>query len=68
MTKEEVISSVNSISPDNISGDLKKEFCKAWPAVKEGLQILEKIVPAPFKVIIGLVITGGDALSKKICG
>jgi len=67
MTREEVISNVNSISPEAIGGDVKTEFCKLWPTVKAGLQLLIKVIPS-LTFFINLVITGGDALSKKICG
>jgi len=66
MTKEEVIQNVNSIPDAAISGDVKSAFCKLWPTVKEGLQLLAKAVPA-LTFFINLVVIGGDALSKKIC-
>ena len=66
MTKESIVNDVNSISPDAISGDVKGEFCKIWPTVKTGLELLKKAVPS-LTFFIELIITGGDALSKRIC-
>jgi hypothetical protein len=66
MTKEEVVHNVNSIPDAAISGDVRSAFCKIWPTVKEGLQLLAKAVPS-LTFFINLVIYGGDALSKKIC-
>lgn len=45
------------------------EFCKIWPEVQEGLQLLQGIVKNPFvKVSIGAVIAAGQAVSQQICG
>lgn len=67
MTKEEVVSNVNSISATAVSGDVKTEFCKIWPIAKQALQLLIKVVPS-LTFFINLVIAGGDALANKICG
>jgi hypothetical protein len=39
----------------------KATLCQVWPAVKAGLEILEKVVPS-LKLIIKLVIAIGDKL------
>ena len=47
----------------------KQKFCKAWPAVKQGLQLLLGIIKNPIaKGAINLVISAGDAISASICG
>lgn len=66
MTREEVIQNVNSLPVVEINSDAKDTFCKIWPTVKEGLQLLIKAVPA-LTFFINLVIVGGDALSGRIC-
>jgi uncharacterized membrane protein len=66
MTKE-IVENVNSIAVESIDNGTKSAFCKIWPTVKEGLLLLAKAVPA-LTLIVNLVIVGGDALSKKICG
>jgi hypothetical protein len=48
---------------------LKGEFCKLWPDVKTGLNLLQSIIKNPIaKGAIGLVIAAGDAVSKQVCG
>jgi len=67
MTKEAVIKNVNELDLNNVKGDIKEEFCKLWPTLKSGLELLKKIVPS-LTFFIDLVIGGGDALAKRICG
>ena len=52
----------------NESGNLKQEFCKLWPSVKNGLELLAKLVKNPIaKGAINLVISAGDTISSSIC-
>lgn len=41
------------------------DFCKAWPVARSVLEILSKIPAAG--LIVGIIITIGDAYSKKHC-
>lgn len=52
-----------------IKGKKAKEvFCKGWPSSKIVLEAIVSMVKNPIaKVIIGIVIKAGDALSTKIC-
>ena len=53
--------------------DIKDEFCKVWPTVKQGLQLVENILKAipggaiaiPF---IDAAISIGDLIHKNVCG
>ena len=47
--------------------DLKAIFCKDWPSIAAGLQVLQSLLPAPISAIVGIVIAAGNALSKAIC-
>jgi hypothetical protein len=45
-----------------------KAFCKVWPAVKQGLEMLKKFIKNPFiQRIIDMVIGAGDAAFKAFC-
>ena len=66
MTNEAVIQNVAAIPANSISSDVKTDFCKLWPTVKQGLTLLISVVPS-LTFFINLVIAGGDALQKKIC-
>ena len=47
----------------------QQKFCQAWPSVKTGLKLLVEIIKNPIaKAAIQIVVTAGDAISKKICG
>lgn len=46
----------------------KDVFCNGWPAAKTVLESIAAMIKNPIvKVIIGIVIKAGDALSAKIC-
>ena len=50
----------------------KDEFCKIWPQVKVGLQALQGIIGGIpgvgwLKIVIGMVITTGDAAAAALC-
>jgi hypothetical protein len=47
--------------------DPKKIFCDDWPTAKSVLQALQSVVPQPGPIIIGLVISAGDAAHSTIC-
>ena len=48
-----------------VSTSKKAEFCKIWPTVKQGLELLKAMITNPMaKGAITLVITAGDT----ICG
>ncbi len=56
------------LSAEAVPADLKDVFCKSWPAAKQVLQVLQRILKDPItKAIIGIVIEAGDALSGAIC-
>jgi hypothetical protein len=47
----------------------KSEFCKIWPTVKQGLEMLKAMVKNPLaKAAIEAVIVAGTAIAKSICG
>ena len=47
----------------------QQKFCQAWPTVKTGLELLLGIIKNPIaKGAVQIVISAGDAISKKICG
>ena len=47
----------------------QQKFCQAWPTVKTGLELLLGIIKNPIaKAAVQIVISAGDAISKKICG
>lgn len=52
-----------------IEGKKAKEvFCNGWPSSRIVLEAIASMVKNPIaKVIIGIVIKAGDALSAKIC-
>jgi len=67
MDTQSIVSNAQNISLD--PGGNNAEFCKVWPEVQEGLQLLQGIVKNPFvKVSIGAVIAAGQAVSQQICG
>jgi hypothetical protein len=46
----------------------KNVFCKGWPSTKVVLESIAAMVKNPVvKILIGIVIKAGDALSIKIC-
>ncbi len=47
--------------------DPKSVFCKDWLTAKQVLQALQVVVPQPGPIIIGLVVSAGDAAHQKIC-
>ncbi len=51
------------------NGELAKNiFCDGWPATKVTLESVSLLIKNPIvKLIIGIVINAGDALSTKIC-
>jgi hypothetical protein len=68
MNAQEIVSNSKNISLENVA-DGKGEFCKLWPSVKTGLQMLQSLVKNPIaKGAIGIVIAAGDAVSKEVCG
>ena len=49
------------------AGDPKEVFCKNWPLIRTGLEILQTFVPLPIRPIVALVIKAGDAAAGAIC-
>jgi hypothetical protein len=48
--------------------DAKTIFCKGWPAAKMVLDAIKAMLPNPaVKIVIGIIISAGDALSGRIC-
>lgn len=71
-THTESISQLVTPHLTSIPGDLKDKFCKLWPDIKKGLELLKDIVkhvpPLAFLApIIDTTITLGDGLQKAIC-
>jgi len=67
MDTQSIISNGQNISIDPTGSNT--EFCKIWPEVQEGLQLLQGLVKNPFvKVSIGAVIAAGQAVSEQVCG
>jgi hypothetical protein len=68
MDTQSIVTNGQNISLDSTTGD-NSEFCKIWPEVQEGLQLLQGLVKNPFvKVSIGAVIAAGQAVSQQVCG
>jgi hypothetical protein len=67
MTKEEMLSNANDINLIR-DGHTSVDFCKLWPDVKPGLELLQKVLKDPIaQAAVALVINAGDAVSSKIC-
>ena len=67
MDTQSIVTDGQNISLD--AAGRNAEFCKAWPEVEVGLQLLQGLVKNPFvKVSIGAVIAAGQAVSQKVCG
>jgi hypothetical protein len=49
-------------APEEVQG-VKERFCKLWPEVKTGLELLAQVFPK-LKIIIVIVIAAGD----RYCG
>jgi hypothetical protein len=47
--------------------DPREEFCKDWQDVKKFLQAIQPLLPQPGPIIVGLVITLGDAAFGRLC-
>jgi len=46
----------------------KNKFCEIWPNAKVALNLLQSVIKNPvLKVIIGTVISTGDAVAARIC-
>ena len=68
MDTQNIVANSGNISLEK-AGNTQGEFCKAWPSVKSGLQLLQGIIKNPIaKAAIGIVIAAGDAVSKEVCG
>ena len=72
MAKVEATAELIGLHAASIPNDLKSEFCKLWPDVKKGLQILESILklipPLAFAAtIVGTIVSLGDAVQKAVC-
>ena len=50
-----------------IDGGAKELFCEHWETVKEVLEFLKDVLPAPIPAIIKIVIKFGDIAHGKIC-
>lgn len=63
---EDVTLDLNATTANGQSA--KNIFCNGWPAAKVVLESISAIIKNPIpKLIIGIVIKAGDALSGKIC-
>lgn len=53
-----------------VGSDAQKQgFCRAWPSVKSGLEMLAALVKNPIaQGAIRLVIAAGNAVAGSICG
>jgi len=65
MNAETVMAEVNAA---NIPADLKNTFCKDWQTAKSVLQTISQVWKNPLaKLIIGAVISAGDAIQGAVC-
>ncbi|MGZ3873666.1 MAG: hypothetical protein ACXVJD_12160 [Mucilaginibacter sp.] len=68
MSTQQIPDSVNNISLVPASAEDHSKLCDIWPTVKEGLEILERLIRNPIvKGIINTVISAGDAIIGQIC-
>ncbi|MCC6289719.1 MAG: hypothetical protein IT249_17725 [Chitinophagaceae bacterium] len=69
MTSKEIISHYKDISLTETTATVQNKFCDIWPNAKTALEILQQIIKNPIaKAAIGIVISTGDAIAKKLCG
>jgi hypothetical protein len=69
MTPKEIIHHYDDITLAKSSEATQGKFCEIWPKVKEGLELLQKIIKNPIaKAAVGIVIGAGDAVAKNLCG
>jgi hypothetical protein len=67
----DVTTADGKISPDNVQSHLDVAglnaagFCGSWPAIREGLTLLQNFASATLKPIVGLVIAAGDGICPK---
>ena len=57
---------------EGVPSDIKQEFCKVWPDVKKGIQLLETVIkvirPLAFLIpILETVNVVGDAVHNAMC-
>lgn len=69
---DEIIAYTRSREPMGLAGPARSDkgkaaFCGAWPAVRDGLAMLEALVPASMRFIIGIVTRTGDVVAGAIC-
>ncbi len=68
MNTKEIAANVNNISLESSATAGGNKLCEIWPIAKEGLELLEAAVKNPaLKVIIGVIVAAGDAITGKIC-
>lgn len=68
----ELLGFARSTEPMGLAGPSKGDkrraaFCGAWPAARDGLAMLETLVPASVRMVIGIVRRAGDAIAGATC-
>jgi hypothetical protein len=65
MAQQNFRAEANKISLEATSAP---EFCRLWPTVKTGLELLQGLLKNPvLKAIVGTIIGAGDAVASRIC-
>jgi hypothetical protein len=68
MNTKEIAANVKNISLESSATAGVNKLCEIWPVAKEALELLAAAVKNPaLKVIIGVIIAAGDAITGKIC-
>lgn len=69
MSKNPILTDAKNISLNLPKGSSRTGFCEIWPTAKTALNLLKDIIKNPaLKVIIGTIISAGDAVSSRVCG
>lgn len=68
MAKNQIVKDAKNISLVLPKGTSRTGFCEIWPTAKTALGLLKDMVKNPaLKVIIGTIISAGDAVSSRVC-
>lgn len=68
MAKNQIVTDAKNISLNLPKGATRTGFCEIWPTAKNALSLLKEMVKNPaLKLIIGTIISTGDAVSSRVC-
>jgi len=68
MSTDEILKKADAISLNAAALADNNTFCRMWPAAKQGLEMLEKVLKDPTLVlIIEAIVTTGDAVRSRVC-